>query len=120
MGALAILLPAAASIAINYLIGALLLIGGTAQFVQAWRAKDWSGFFCHALGAPLAILAGAFLVLFPLRGTILLTLVLAAFFVASGALRGWTAFTSSRDQKLGLDGGQCSSQRRRRRLDDLV
>ncbi|MEO1017802.1 MAG: HdeD family acid-resistance protein [Pseudomonadota bacterium] len=91
LGVLAILIPTVASIAVEYMIGVLLFIGGIAQLVQAWRAKAWSGFTFHALGAVFAILAGAYLILFPLRGVVSLTIVLAAFFVASGVLRGLTA-----------------------------
>ncbi len=91
LGVAAVMLPTVASIAVEYLIGFLLLIGGVAQLVQAWRAKEWKGFLFHALGAAFAIIAGAFLLLFPLQGVISLTIVLAAFFVASGLMRGWTA-----------------------------
>lgn len=90
-GIAAILVPVIASIAVELLVGSFLLVGGVLQIVHSFRLSGWkSTLFYLALGV-LSVLAGVLLVLNPLAGLFTLTLVLAAFFVAEGALQSVAA-----------------------------
>jgi uncharacterized membrane protein HdeD (DUF308 family) len=86
-GGLAIAIPAVASITIAIFIGWLLVFAGILMGVHRWShrhdrrlgVRPW-------LTAALTLLIGLYLVIFPLSGTITLTLLLAIWFVGSGAL----------------------------------
>jgi uncharacterized membrane protein HdeD (DUF308 family) len=83
VGLFAVAVPILASISVAILAGWILLIGGGVQLVHGVRNRVW----WYVLGAALAIIAGALILLFPLEGTITLTVVLVAWFWASGATR---------------------------------
>ncbi|MFC0284803.1 HdeD family acid-resistance protein [Camelimonas abortus] len=67
--------------------GALLMIGGGAQIVDAFSEKTWGSFALHLLIAVLYIIAGGVLVINPALGALSITLVIAAALVAVGVLR---------------------------------
>jgi uncharacterized membrane protein HdeD (DUF308 family) len=87
-GAAAILVPAAASVTIAIFIGWLLVYAGIVQLVHAFRhreagrARAWT--VVHGL---ITLAAGVYIVVAPLSGTITLTVVLAVWFMVSGALQ---------------------------------
>lgn len=87
LGTVAVLLPWIATLAVELLFGAIFLIGGIAQVIQAFRARGWSGFAVQLVVGTLAILLGLLLLFFPVRGALTLTLVLAGFFIAQGVLQ---------------------------------
>jgi uncharacterized membrane protein HdeD (DUF308 family) len=87
LGALAIIAPLAAALAIQTLIGVLLLVGGIAQIVHAFRSRGWGAFGWHLLSAVAEVVAGALLLFFPLQGVLTLTLILAALFIAVGVVK---------------------------------
>ena len=87
MGALAIVLPFAATFAVALLIGALLGAGGIVQVVHAFRCKGWRGTALNGLIGLLSVVAGVLLLFFPLGGVLTLTLVLSVFFIAAGVFR---------------------------------
>jgi uncharacterized membrane protein HdeD (DUF308 family) len=72
--------------------GVLMLIGGGAQVVDAFREKTWSGFGLHVVIALLYLVTGALLVLAPGIAAISLTLVLAAALLGIGLVRAYMAF----------------------------
>jgi uncharacterized membrane protein HdeD (DUF308 family) len=86
-GAAAIAVPAVASVTIAIFVGWLLIFAGVVTGADVWsrrhRAKVWPA----ALDALLALLVGFYLVLFPLSGTVTLTLLLAIWFFGAGLLR---------------------------------
>lgn len=84
LGLSALVLPFAATLAIELLIGIALVVGGIGQFVHASRDREWPSLALQLLGGALAVIAGGLLLLFPIRGIAALTLILGAFFVASG------------------------------------
>ena len=59
LGALAIIAPLAAALAIQTLIGVLLLVGGIAQIVQAFRSRGWGAFGWHLLSALAEVVAAS-------------------------------------------------------------
>jgi uncharacterized membrane protein HdeD (DUF308 family) len=83
-GALAIAVPAVASVTIAIFVGWLLIVTGVARATHAVRAHRVTAL--AVLDAVLALLVGAYLVLLPLSGTVTLTLLLAAWFFGAGAV----------------------------------
>ena len=87
LGAIAIILPPLASVTITYLVGILLLIGAVAYVAEAISRgstghRIWSGVL-----AVLYVVAGVWLIINPVSGTITLTWILAIFFLLIGVLR---------------------------------
>ncbi len=87
LGTLAIIMPFAATLAVEMVFGVLFVIGGVAQLIQAFRSKGWKGFALQVLGGILALALGAILLFFPIQGVLTLTILLAAFFVAQGVVK---------------------------------
>ena len=86
LGLLALGAPAVAGMSITLLVGISLIGGGVGQCLIAYRVGLFGrGLFAFLLGALTAIL-GAYMVMQPAAGLAALTLVLAAFFIASGIL----------------------------------
>lgn len=87
LGALAILLPLVAAIAFDIFLGVLFVIGGVTQLLQAVSARGWRGTTLQIVGGALALALGVLLLLFPLEGILTLTVFIAAFFIAEGAVK---------------------------------
>jgi uncharacterized membrane protein HdeD (DUF308 family) len=87
LGVLAIFLPFAASLVTTLVIGWLLVIGGVMQGVHALQNRRWAHSGWAIAGSILQVVAGVLVVIFPLTGTVALTLILAAFFAAEGAFK---------------------------------
>lgn len=87
LGSLAIIVPFAATLALELVLGAIFAVGGVAQIVQAFRCRGWRGFALHLLGGLLALVAGGLLLFFPLQGVLTLTLFLGAFFLIDGGVK---------------------------------
>ena len=92
LGTLAIIMPFAATLAVEMVFGVLFLIGGVAQLIQAFKAKGWGGAAFQVVSGLLALALGVILLLFPLQGVFTLTILLAAFFVAQGIVKIISAF----------------------------
>jgi uncharacterized membrane protein HdeD (DUF308 family) len=105
-GALAIILPAAASVTVAILIGWILLVVGVFALAHAWSVRE-PGRGLRILNAVLMVLVGIALLAFPLTGTFTLTFFLAAFFLVTGAIN-LAAAIAQRDEPgapmLGLHG----------------
>lgn len=86
-GALAILLPLWASLATTVVLGWLLAISGLMTFVHALANRRWTHSGWAIVAGLIEVLAGLLLALRPIAGTLSLTLILAAYFVAEGVLR---------------------------------
>lgn len=100
LGALAVALPLAAALAIELLIGWLLLFGGGLLSVQAFRIPPSARFWWQLGIGVLNVLAGLLLLLNPMQGVLTLTVVLSVLFLLEGlskivlalplrAVRGW-------------------------------
>jgi uncharacterized membrane protein HdeD (DUF308 family) len=76
-----------ASLATVLVFGALLLVGGVVQVVNAFLARAWRAFFLHLMVGLLQIIVGGLMIEHPLRAAEGLTLMLAAAFLLSGAVR---------------------------------
>jgi len=68
-------------------LGWVLLIGGIVEAVQAFRHRKGGSFFLHLLSAVLAVVVGFLLLENPTGGALVLTLMLAFYFIAGGIFR---------------------------------
>jgi len=84
LGALAILLPPFATIAVTILFGWLFLVSGFVGWMTTFAARGMPGFWWALLSAVLATAAGLILLLQPATGAISLTLLLVVFFITEG------------------------------------
>ena len=87
LGTVAIVVPFAATLALELMLGAIFAVGGIAQIIQAFRSRGWRGFAFHLVGGFLALILGALLLFYPLQGAVTLTLFLAAFFLVQGIVK---------------------------------
>ena len=84
LGAAAIIVPQIATLAFTLVIGWLFLISGGVGLVTTFWMRNAPGFWWALLSAAIALAAGVVLILWPISGTLSLTLVLIAFFVVEG------------------------------------
>ena len=88
MGAIAIIAPGVATLAASVLIGWLLLISGVFGLIAAfWAGISAPGFWWHLLTAVLYLLAGTALLWDPFAGALTLTIILAAYLLATGVTK---------------------------------
>jgi uncharacterized membrane protein HdeD (DUF308 family) len=100
LGVIAIVVPQIATLAFTILIGWLFFIAGVVGlFTTAWM-RAAPGFWWSLVSAIIAIAAGVVLLLWPVNGTLSLTLVLIAFFIVEGGATIFYAF-DHRDQLSG-------------------
>jgi uncharacterized membrane protein HdeD (DUF308 family) len=85
-GSLAIILPAAAGIAVNLLVGWMLIFSAGAHLVYAWQSRHNRGFIWELLLGILYFGIGAYLLINPIRGLVTLTLALAFYLLIEGVL----------------------------------
>jgi uncharacterized membrane protein HdeD (DUF308 family) len=90
-----------ATIATIFYIGVLMIVAGAFQIVHAFRVKDWRGFFLWGLGGFFYAAAGTTIVLDPTIASIVLTLILAVFTIASGFMRLLLSFRAREDRGWG-------------------
>ena len=76
-----------ASVAVDIYVGWLFMFSGLLGLVAMFSARDASAFFWMLLTAALALAVGIMLIWKPAEGTVSLTIVLTAFFVAEGAFQ---------------------------------
>ena len=87
LGLFAIAAPGIATLAVELTIGWLLLLGGASALVAVFSAgRTAPGFWWNLLTAIIYILAGLALLTRPVAGTITLTIILAAYLLASGVI----------------------------------
>jgi len=83
-GLAAIIVPPAASLAVTILLGWLFLISGIAGLALTFWARELPGFWWSLISAALAVVAGLILLAQPAQGTLTLTIVVGAYFLAEG------------------------------------
>jgi uncharacterized membrane protein HdeD (DUF308 family) len=85
-GAIAIIVPGAAALAVTVLLGWLFLLSGILGLATTIWMRQMPGFWWALLSAVLAIATGAALLWWPFGGVLSLTLGLAIFFLIEGAV----------------------------------
>lgn len=106
LGMLAIGLPLATAVAVDLLVGWLLVISAVAQLWHAFKAKGWRASIPHALVGVLQLVVGLMMILNPIQGILALTVLLIALFAIEGVFkiimairvetlphRGWITFS---------------------------
>jgi uncharacterized membrane protein HdeD (DUF308 family) len=93
LGCLAVAEPVIASVAADIYIGWLFLFSGLLGMVTMFSARDASAFFWILLTSALSLAVGILLIWKPDEGTVSLTLVLTAFFIAEGAFQVGTSIS---------------------------
>jgi len=84
LGLVAVILPALATIAVESLIGWLLLLSGIIGLITTLRMQNTPGLSWSLLSAILAIAVGVVLLRWPLSSAVTLTFILSVFFVIEG------------------------------------
>jgi len=84
LGLIAIVLPPLATLAFTIIIGWVFLVSGIMGLITTFWARGAPGFWWALVSAIIAIAAGIVLLLWPISGSLSLTLVLIAFFVVEG------------------------------------
>jgi len=86
LGAIAVIIPPLATLAVTILFGWLFLISGVAGLVTSIWMRQAPGFWWSLVSAALGIVVGGLLLASPLSGAFSLTLVLISFFVIEGVI----------------------------------
>jgi uncharacterized membrane protein HdeD (DUF308 family) len=68
-------------------LGCLLIIAGILSILQALQTRAWGGFFLALFTAILDLVIGVLMVTYPGDATVIMTLLLAAFFLVGGFFR---------------------------------
>src|ERR1700744_2761790 len=84
LGLAAMIVPPLASLAVTIFLGWLFLISGVAGLALTFWARQLPGFWWSLISALLAIAAGFILLAWPIQGTLTLTIVVGAYFLAEG------------------------------------
>ena len=82
----------AATLISTILIGAMLIAGSLFQIAHAFAERGWGGFALSLLVGLLYLATGLMLTINPAAGSLALTLLFAAFLLASGVVRVVLAF----------------------------
>jgi uncharacterized membrane protein HdeD (DUF308 family) len=84
LGLAAMIVPPLASLAVTIFLGWMFLISGIAGLALTFWARQMPGFWWSLLSAVLAVVAGIVLLAQPVEGTLTLTIVVGAYFLAEG------------------------------------
>jgi uncharacterized membrane protein HdeD (DUF308 family) len=84
LGLGAIIVPPLASLAVTIFLGWMFLISGVVGLALTFWARELPGFWWSLISAVLAIAAGIILLAQPVQGTLTLTIVMGAYFLAEG------------------------------------
>jgi uncharacterized membrane protein HdeD (DUF308 family) len=87
LGVVAIGAPVVATIAVQFMLGWLLVISGIAEGMHAFMVQGWRGFLFELLSALLYLGVGILLLVNPLEGALALTIVLAVFLLVEGIFK---------------------------------
>jgi uncharacterized membrane protein HdeD (DUF308 family) len=86
VGALAIILPPIAGVAVTLLVGWLLVFSGVAHFIYAWHAHSRRSVIWEILLGILYVAIGGYVLINPIAGLVSLTLALAIYLIFEGVL----------------------------------
>ena len=84
LGALAILVPPIATLAVTIILGWLFLVSGVMGLFTTFWMRQAPGFWWSLISAVLGVVVGLLLLASPLSGAVSLTIVLVAFFIIEG------------------------------------
>ena len=87
LGMVAIGAPFASGVAINLLVGWLLVISGVAHGIHAFKATGWRGGLVQFLCGLLYLGVGAMMITNPIAGLLALTVTVLVYFIVSGIFK---------------------------------
>ena len=87
LGSIAIGAPLATGVAVNLLIGWLLVVSGVAHGIHAFKAGGWRGGLVQVLCGLLYLGVGVMMIRNPITGLLVLTLTVLAYFIVSGIFK---------------------------------
>jgi uncharacterized membrane protein HdeD (DUF308 family) len=87
MGIVGLLFAGALSVVTVIFVGWMFLIGGTLEVGHAIFRKGWQGFWLDLLSGALTLVAGLFILLRPIEGLGVLTMLLGILFLIGGIFR---------------------------------
>jgi len=93
-GTIALVLSFVATLATVLAYGWLLLAGGVMETIYAFKQARWTGTVLHVVNGALGVVAGFLLVMHPGIGAVVLTLLMAMFFMVGGLFRIMTALVT--------------------------
>ncbi len=79
--------PYLTSIAITFIVGAVLIGSGVAYGFHAFQNNKWSGFFFSIIAALINIAAGLLILTYPKLGLVTLTLIFALLLAIQGVIK---------------------------------
>jgi len=94
LGGFALIDSVAVSIISMVFFGWILLLAGVIEAVQTFRHHKGGHFFLHLLNTVFAIVVGLMLLWNPLAGSLVLTLLMAAYFLVAGTFSILTSLTA--------------------------
>jgi uncharacterized membrane protein HdeD (DUF308 family) len=103
-GFVCIAVPVIASVAVAIFIGWMLVFAGTFLLIGAWSVRGAGNIAIQVLWALLTLIAGLYLILAPLSGTVTLTFVLVVYFLIMGSARLFASFADRQMPHSGLIG----------------
>ncbi len=87
VGFAAICLPFIATLAVELLIGWVLVIGGIVKAIHSFSSQRWGQPFLRLIVALIYLAVGILMLVYPLQGVLTLTLVLAILFLLEGLFK---------------------------------
>lgn len=69
------------------MLGVLIVIGGVAQIIDAFRCRQWKAVFIHALIGVLYLVGGALIIYDPVLTSMVMTMLLSCIFIVIGISR---------------------------------
>jgi len=84
LGFAAMIVPPLAGLAVTIFLGWMFLISGIGGLIMTFWARQMPGFWWSLISAALAVAAGIVLLARPVQGTLTLTIVVGAYFLAEG------------------------------------
>ena len=86
-GTATLAVPILSSLAVEFFIAGLMVIGGVAAVSAAFYARHWGGFLARLISGVLHVAVGVTMAVNPSAGLISLTALIAIFFAIDGGLR---------------------------------
>ena len=84
LGAVAIIIPPLATLAVTIVLGWLFLVSGVIGLFTTFMMRNAPGFWWSLVSAALGVVVGGWLLARPLSGAVSLTILVVAFFIIEG------------------------------------
>ncbi|MBW4936017.1 HdeD family acid-resistance protein [Marinobacter sp. F4206] len=93
-GILCLLAPFAVGLSITWIVGIFLLVGGIAQLIAVFLARSFRDNLMPSILGAIAFIVGCYLTFSPASSLGVLTLILAGYFLVTGAMEAIWAFSA--------------------------